>query len=130
MVCVDSDLLIGVLRKDAEAVSAMENLEASGEPLKTTVINAVERVEGATVSRREGVTHAVDAFLTTMETLHLDALGANLAGQIIGNLKLRGEQIDNMDALIGAVAIANNETLVTRNVKHFSRIKGLKVKAW
>ncbi|QQG39906.1 MAG: type II toxin-antitoxin system VapC family toxin [Candidatus Aenigmatarchaeota archaeon] len=130
MVFLDSDLMIGVLRKDAAAIRALSDIENRGGPLRTTVINAVELVEGAVMSRKEGAVHTVDSFLATLEMLHLDSLAASLAGQIIGNLKLRGEQIDNMDALIGSITIAHNETLVTRNVKHFGRIKGLKVETW
>jgi predicted nucleic acid-binding protein len=38
--------------------------------------------------------------------------------------------LDNMDMLIAASAMAAGAALVTHNVKHFSRIKGLKVEDW
>jgi tRNA(fMet)-specific endonuclease VapC len=35
-----------------------------------------------------------------------------------------------MDALIAAIALANNAVLVTHNVKHFEHIEGLRLEDW
>jgi len=35
-----------------------------------------------------------------------------------------------MDLLIAGIAIENDMTLVTHNMKHFSRIPGLKLQDW
>ncbi len=46
------------------------------------------------------------------------------------DLGTRGEGIGVEDALIGATAMANGLTVVTRNLKHFERIEGLKSESW
>lgn len=38
--------------------------------------------------------------------------------------------IDLEDIMIAAIAITNNEKLITRNEKHFRRIKGLEVEGY
>ena len=41
-----------------------------------------------------------------------------------------GEVIPPVDIMIGAIALENNEIVLTRNVKHFRRIPDLKVKTY
>jgi tRNA(fMet)-specific endonuclease VapC len=57
-------------------------------------------------------------------------LGKNdaiLASQIWKTLKQKGKIIDPEDCFIAAICLTNNLPLVTRNIKHFSRIKGLQI---
>jgi tRNA(fMet)-specific endonuclease VapC len=42
----------------------------------------------------------------------------------------KGEIIDFRDAMIAAIAIENDLTLVTRNNFHFKRITDLKLELW
>jgi tRNA(fMet)-specific endonuclease VapC len=42
----------------------------------------------------------------------------------------KGESIGLEDVLIAASAVANQYIVVTANISHFSRIKGLKVENW
>jgi len=56
------------------------------------------------------------------------------ASEKFGNLKKKlrtaGEIIDDFDLLIAAICMSENAVLVSDNVKHFKRIKGLKVENW
>ena len=45
-------------------------------------------------------------------------------------LKKRGIPLDDFDLLIGATAISNNLTLVTRNVSDFERLERIQVENW
>ena len=45
-------------------------------------------------------------------------------------LRNKGKALDDFDLLIGATAIANNLTLVTRNVSDFDRMEGIKISDW
>ncbi|MEM7183172.1 MAG: PIN domain-containing protein [Spirochaetota bacterium] len=45
-------------------------------------------------------------------------------------LEKAGTRIDELDLFIGCSAIANDMILVTRNVKHFQRIKNIKLENW
>lgn len=46
------------------------------------------------------------------------------------NLKKTGQTIGEFDMLIGCSALAQDMTLVTRNVKHLERIQGLLLENW
>lgn len=52
------------------------------------------------------------------------------AGNILAELRKKGESIGLEDVLIAASALANQYIVVTANIRHFSRIKGLKVENW
>ena len=45
-------------------------------------------------------------------------------------LRSEGNIVDDFDLLIGTSAIVNTMTLVTNNVKHFSRLKNIMVEDW
>ena len=49
------------------------------------------------------------------------------AGRLDGELVVRGEAIDPADVIVGASALHRNEPVVTRNARHFSRPKGLRL---
>jgi tRNA(fMet)-specific endonuclease VapC len=45
-------------------------------------------------------------------------------------LRRKGKALDDFDLLIGATAISNNLTLVTRNVSDFDRMDKIKIQDW
>jgi tRNA(fMet)-specific endonuclease VapC len=45
-------------------------------------------------------------------------------------LRKKGLPLDDFDLLIGATAISNNLTLVTRNVSDFERLNGIDIENW
>jgi len=55
---------------------------------------------------------------------------ASIAATHYAYLRRLGTPLDNMDLLIAGIAIENDMTLVTHNMKHFSRIPGLKLQDW
>ena len=61
--------------------------------------------------------------------LPLNMTAINRATEIYKELH-RGQQIEDNDVYIAATAIVNGCTLVTANVKHFSRIDGLSCENW
>lgn len=46
------------------------------------------------------------------------------------SLKKTYPRLGSMDLKIAAIAIANNATLLTRNLSDFSQIKGLRIEDW
>ncbi|HVZ32583.1 MAG TPA: PIN domain-containing protein, partial [Polyangiaceae bacterium] len=52
------------------------------------------------------------------------------AGELLAELEANGATLGVEDVMIGATALAFDLTLVTRNVRHFERIAGLRVENW
>jgi len=51
-------------------------------------------------------------------------------GEIKSNLERKGNILEDMDILIAATALSHNFILVTNNVKHFEKIKDLRIENW
>jgi len=52
------------------------------------------------------------------------------AGDILADLRKSGQTIGLEDVLIAASAITNQFIVVTANVRHFARVRGLQVENW
>jgi predicted nucleic acid-binding protein len=65
--------------------------------------------------------------LDRLHVIPLDFSSSKRAAEISANLEAIGEQINYRDAMIAAIALENDLTLVTRNKSHFNRIKSLKL---
>jgi tRNA(fMet)-specific endonuclease VapC len=128
--CLDTDLLIAILRGKEEARSIVSEIdeEAKG---ATTAINSFEIFFGANKSsmKNENVKEALK-LLSRLEVIPLDLSSSRKAAEISAKLAAKGEPIDYRDAMIAGIAIENDLTLVTRNKSHFSRIKNLKQETW
>ena len=71
-----------------------------------------------------------EAFLSVVEILPFDVEAGMRAAALWHKLERAGEAIDPLDTLIAATAIAHGGVLVTRNLREFSRVPGLKTVNW
>jgi tRNA(fMet)-specific endonuclease VapC len=69
-------------------------------------------------------------FLAAFTSLPFDDVSADQYGVIRAQLKRDGRLIGPNDLLIAAIALANDQTLITRNQEEFHRIPGLRVVSW
>ena len=68
-----------------------------------------------------------DLNLLRIELLSLTEGMIEKFAKVKADLMLKAKRLEDFDLLIAATALNLGLTLVTRNVKHFERIKGLKV---
>lgn len=62
--------------------------------------------------------------------LPFGTVAAKLYGSLRADLERRGTPIGDADTRIAAIAMINDLTVVTGNVRHFQRISGLAVENW
>ena len=62
--------------------------------------------------------------------LPFDQAAAEEYGRLRAYLEARGTPIGHEDTQIAAIALANDLTVVTGNVRHFQRVPGLAVENW
>ncbi|MBN2251502.1 MAG: type II toxin-antitoxin system VapC family toxin [Candidatus Altiarchaeota archaeon] len=130
MPCLDTNILVGLLRGDPDAGAKIQSLEDKGLRITTTVINACELYRGAQrSSKAEENLEVLEELLRNIEMLDLNLKAAKTAASILEEQKAGGKTVNEMDALIAAIALTNNETLVTRD-KDFKRIKELRMEIW
>jgi len=73
---------------------------------------------------------ALNHFLLPLEIIPFDASAADIYGTIRSDLESRGKVIGPLDMMIAAHAKSCAATLVTNNLKEFSRVKDLKLENW
>ena len=71
-----------------------------------------------------------ERFANLLGVLPLDTSALDTAADIYQDLRRQGTLLEDADILIAGIAIANNAVLVTRNLKHFERIPGLRLESW
>lgn len=94
-------------------------------------ITAMELIYGASKSRKiDDNLDLLERFFLDFEIVSFDISAAAIGGSIRALLEENGKPIGPMDTLIAAHAISLGATLVTNNIREFSRVAGLHVKNW
>lgn len=123
---IDTSVIINFLRDKGSAVETINHLEGE---LASSYICLAELYEGISrVREKEKAEKAVLDFFTGLNSIYgVDREIAKNFGRIRADLKTKGAVIEDLDILLAATCIANNLTLITANLKHFSRVMGLEI---
>lgn len=126
MVCLDSTILIDILRGNKEAANLLEKYQ--NEEILISSVCAMEIMKGVSfasdvIKEKTEIGDLLNQF-TELPFTHEIAFEA---GKIDAELDKTGQMIQIEDIMIGASAKIHGQTLLTKNVKHFERIKGLEV---
>jgi predicted nucleic acid-binding protein len=129
MICFDTDFIIDLLREKPNAAAKYEELE---DDLATTEINYFEVLFGIFKKRElsQKELNSAEQLFDTLNILALDHNSSYSAAEIAGRLSKQGLVIEINDNLIAGMCVSKNCAILTKNVKHFSRIKGLKVETY
>ncbi len=73
---------------------------------------------------------ALIALLAKLEILDFDVAAADEYGKVRADLEKRGMPIGPLDMMIAGHARSLGYTLVTNNMKEFSRVRDLKTENW
>ena len=73
---------------------------------------------------------ALSMFLANMEILGFDVGAADCYGKIRADLEKKGTPIGPLDMMIAGHAQSLGYTVVTNNVKEFSRVSALRIENW
>ena len=73
---------------------------------------------------------ALEQFLLPLTIVDFDAGAAKMYGKVRAILEKQGTPIGSLDTLIAAHALSLQITLITNNVKEFSRVPNLKLENW
>ena len=133
MAVLDTSTLLDLFRAKpnshtGEAWGVVRRLVAEGSALLTTRFNLLELYVGEIKSTRpEAEVAMIDRIKKSMAVLEFDDRAARLFARHDVDLRRAGRPLDDMDLLIGSVALAYGVPVVTRNPRHFEAIRGLEV---
>ncbi len=127
---LDTNICIYVAKRSpARVLSRLEHLRPGD--VGMSIVTYLELVYGAWKSER------VEADLAKIEELKslipvqpLETGAATHYGRLRSELEAMGSPIGSYDLLIAAHALSLGLILVTRNVREFTRVQGLRVESW
>ena len=126
---LDTNLCIRVLRDRPSEIRNRFNREAAALAISTVVL--FELLYGAEKSADPQRHRAeVQALAARLEVLSFDEDAAAHAADIRAALGRRGEPIGAYDLLIAGHARSRGLTLVTGNLREFTRVEGLRAEDW
>ncbi|HTN28302.1 MAG TPA: type II toxin-antitoxin system VapC family toxin [Burkholderiales bacterium] len=126
---LDTDICIYLINERPKGVLARFRQRQIGD-IGVSTVTVSELAYG--VARTESARNraALDAFLLPLEIVSYDLSAALCYGEVRADLAKRGRPIGPLDTQIAAHALSLSVTLVTNNVREFSRVKGLSVESW
>ena len=128
---VDTTFLIDIMEKLPEAEEILNKLSKNGEPLLVTSLSIFELYTG--IIRSQNPIKEKNKILKALQDqviLSLDEKSAEKAGEIDGILIKEGNMLGIIDCMIAGIAFIKNEKVLTRNIKDFSKIRGLKIETY
>lgn len=125
---LDSNICIHLLHNRLEVVEAIKKVEWKN--CYITELTVVELYYGAECSNNPEKNKAIIAsFLEDVEILPFNTCIYEFCRQK-ARLRRLGTLIEDTDLYIGATAVAMGFILVAENVKHLSRLEGIRMENW
>ena len=123
---IDSDILIYFLKGKQEVVERLSKIPIN--ELYISRINYTELIYGAYNSTKINQNlKVIEPFLDSFEVLEFTKTSSLIFAKEKARLKKSGNIIADMDLMIASIAIENDCTLISNNIKHFDRIQNLKL---
>ncbi len=136
MMLLDTDILTLLFQGHAQVSHRMRAME---EDVATTVVTWIEVLKGRfeaifkaadpqqLLQAQERLQHSQQQ-LATLPVISIDASAGKEFERLLRNKKLK--KIGWGDLLIASITLAHNATLVTRNLRDFQQVPGLKTENW
>ena len=126
---LDTNMLSDLVRRPQGTVAHRIG-EVGEDAICTSIIVAAELRYGAAKKQSRRLDHQLDLILSRLPILRLDEPVDKIYAEIRTLLERAGTPVGGNDLLIGAQALGLGLTVVTANLKEFSRIPGLDIETW
>lgn len=124
MIFLDTSAAIFLLR------GKLPDPELHDETLAISTVVEMELGLGVLHGGKQKEALKVKSFLQDVRIYDFDRAAAQCTAEVLAKLWKRGEPIGDFDAQIAGHALSLGLSVLTDNVKHFSRVDGLKVVSW
>jgi len=132
MYLFDTDAITNILKKKPSSKMLEKIGKVSKRQSYISAITLGEIIYGAFKSSNPGLhlKNLKEILLPMVNLVTFDSRAAFHYGKIRADLESWGSIIPHTDIQIASITIANDLTLVTGNIRHFSRIHGLRAENW
>ncbi len=123
---LDTDWIVHHFRGQKEFTEMVKRAEQVG--IAVSILSIAELYEGVfRSSEPERDENRLHRFISNKTILGLDEGTSRIFGQERARLRKEGIPIGDMDLLIAATCVHHDLTLLTANIAHYQRIRGLSV---
>ena len=128
---LDTTFLVDIVRGDPGARALLEAAEAGSEAVRIPAPALAKFWEALDRSRHPPRdVERVRAVLDAAASAPFTHAHATRAGRILGRATREGAPMDPFDAMVAAIAVEEQEALVTRNVRDFERVPDLRLRTY
>jgi tRNA(fMet)-specific endonuclease VapC len=126
---LDTNTLIYYFKGQGRVAQNLVNVSAQEISIPTIVLFELQVGIAKSTSPAKR-TQQLQELMSRVNLVLFDREAALAAAKIRAELEQQGTPIGQMDVLIAGTAIALQATLVTHNIKEFSRVSGLTIVDW
>lgn len=128
LIIVDTNFLSDILAGKSSARKTLTKIISEGYYILTTVITTSELFYGARRRKwQEDRVQKLHDFVHSLQVLDFTLEHSEIFGSLRAELVDTGQDIGFADTAIAAIALSLDLPIITANVKHFERIKGLNI---
>ena len=125
---LDTDSVSQIIRKNSAIIKSL--IKHEDDEICISAVTYAEIYYGLEKKGSERLFSEVTEIVRKLTIVDFDYIQSELYGKIRAELEKSGTCLDDMDMLIAAAALSQNAILVSHNIKHFSKIKKLKIEDW
>jgi tRNA(fMet)-specific endonuclease VapC len=129
MILLDTNICIYIINERPPEVLSRFHLYRLGE-IGISSIVAAELAYGVAKSRSQRNRQALEMFLAPLEIMPFDEKAVWTYGDVRAELERSGQSIGSLDTMIAGHALSLSATLVSNNLREFSRVQGLLLENW
>jgi tRNA(fMet)-specific endonuclease VapC len=132
MIMLDSNVVIALLTDRSPIIRMRFKAAAAQGSIAVSSIVVFELEYGIAKSTRKSSNAKAlrELLANSLDVIAFDGDDALISGEIRARLEVLGTPIGSWDIMIAGHALRHGATLVTANVREFSRVDGLNVENW
>ena len=127
---LDTNIITAFLKNDSRVVERVSDYLEFFDKLTINIISYYEILRGLKDLGNEEKLRSFDNFIQENELVFITKESVDKAAEIYAYLKKDGNLIEDADILMASTAIVEDLVLITNNIKHFRRVKELKLDNW
>jgi len=127
---LDTNIITAFLKNDLRVVKKASDYLEFFDKLTINIISYYEILRGLKDLGNEEKLKRFEEFTQENEFVSIRRETVEKAAEIYANLKKQGKLIEDADILMASIAIVEDLVLITDNISHFKRVKGLRTENW
>ena len=127
---LDTNIITTFLKKELKVVKRVSDYLEFFDRLSINVISYYEILRGLKDLGNDEKLKRFEEFIKENELVSIRKETIEKGAEIYAYLKKEGNLIEDADILMAAIAIVEDLVLITNNMSHFKRVKGLETENW